>query len=59
MVRNSFEIGRERSTEKDVISVDRHFVLVLTEMEEVRSSLVVIESQHYKLLREAERGDFS
>ena len=60
MLDNSLEAEWEQSTEKKVImSVDRHFILVLAEMKEgVKGSRVLVEGRHFKLLREAERGDF-
>ena len=60
VVGNSLEVGRERSTEKEIImSIDRHLVLVLTEMYEgLKDSRVVVKGWHQKLLRKAEHDHF-
>ena len=60
MISSALEAGREHQTEKEiVISINRHLVLELAEMQErVGGSRVVVEGGHYKLSQETKRGDF-
>jgi len=60
MIDNALEIKREHPTEEKVIvSVGRHFVLELEEMEKgVGRFRVAVEGGHHKFSRESVRGDF-